>query len=242
MNVDLYRQRRHLLAQEVPKYRNLCTQCMQPGFSCYCQHIQKFDAKIKFVILIHPIEMKRRIATGRMSHLCIENSELIVGQDYSQNKEVNTILQSPDYQPMVLYPGQKSLNLTHVNSLEKRNFFSSIKTPAIFVIDGTWATARKTMYQSQNLKVLPRIGFTPPGKSQFRVRKQPGVDCYSTIEAIHHTLELIGPAAGFNSNTREHDRLIYVFDKMVERQLEFVRDAYDNPYSTSYRRPRNRVV
>lgn len=242
MNSELYLQRRQMLERDQPKYRSICIQCLQPGFGCYCQHIQKFDAKIKFIILIHPIEMKRRIATGRMSHLCIENSELIVGQDYSQNKEVNAILHNPNYQPMVLYPGTRSKNLTQANQEEKMNLFSKEKMPAIFVIDGTWATARKTMYQSQNLKVLPRIGFTPPGKSQFRVRKQPGVDCYSTIEAIHHTLELIGSAAGFNTASRNHDRLIYVFNKMVERQLEFVRDAFDNPNSTSYRRPRNRIV
>ena len=37
---------------------------MQPEFGCYCRHIKKFDPKIKFIILIHPIELKRRIATA----------------------------------------------------------------------------------------------------------------------------------------------------------------------------------
>lgn len=242
MDLEAYKRNRELISQTEPQYRHLCTQCLQPRFGCYCVHVQKFDPKIKFVILIHPIEMKRRIATGRMSHLCLENSELIVGQDYSNNLKVNQILQNPKYQPAVLYPGSSALNLSTVRSEERGKIFSADKTPVIFVVDGTWATAKKTMYMSQNLKFLPRFSFTPPHKSQFRVRKQPGVDCFSTIEAIHHLIELVGDGVGFDVSGGRHNRLIDVFGKMVERQLEFVREAYDNPRSTSYRRPRSRIV
>lgn len=222
------------------KPRGLCVVCMQPEFGCYCPHIKKFDPKIKFIILIHPIEFKRRIATGRMSSLCLENSELIVGQDYTANARINELLNDPQFQPLVLYPGVNSKNLT---SLEKKTeVLESGKTQLIFVVDGTWATARKQMRLSTNLKSLPRICFTPPGPSQFRVRKQPKAECYSTIEAVHHCIELLGPAVGFSLDTKAHDNLLFVFGKMVERQLEFLREAFDNPKSTSYRRPRTRVA
>lgn len=226
------------MLEERPKYRELCAQCTQPVFSCYCPHIQKFDPKIKFVILIHPIEVKRRIATGRMSHLCLENSELIAGQDYSQNRRVNEILQDSTLHTMILYPGRESYNLSAILADKPKPIFHEGKTPTLFVIDGTWATARKTMRLSQNLKAVPRICFTPPGLSQFRVRKQPKPECYSTIEAIHYSIELLAAHVGFETHLREHDKLLYVFDKMVERQLEFVREAHENPKSTSYRRPR----
>jgi hypothetical protein len=52
------------------------------------------------------------------------------------------------------------------------------------------------------------------------VRKQPAQECYSTIEAIHHTIELLGPSCGFSVAQREHDRLLFIFDKMVSRQLD----------------------
>ncbi len=239
MNLREYQRQKAKREREVPKYRNLCVRCVQPEFSCYCAHIQSFDPKLQFVILIHPIEMKRRIATGRMSHLCLQGSRMIVGQDYTLNKEVNEIIADPAVHPMVLYPGVNSLNLTH-QSQEKRNeAFSGAKKPVIFVVDGTWATARKTMHLSQNLKSLPRICFTPPGKSLFRVRKQPGVDCYSTIEAIHHVLELLGDRPGYEAARGEHAQLLHVFNKMVDRQIEFVRDAFENPRPGAYRRPRN---
>ncbi len=216
--------------------------CMQPSFGCYCAEIQKFDPLIKFVILIHPIEWKRRIATGRMSHLCLNNSELIQGQDYTEDQKVNELLADTRYQAMVLYPGQKSLNLTGLGEEKLGQLIGPQKTPMVFVIDGTWATARKTMRLSQNLNALPRVCFTPPARSNFQVRKQPKAECYSTIEAVHHTIELLGPAVGFELQARKHDSLLRVFSVMVNRQIAFLKDAFDNPRSTSYRRPKARVA
>ncbi len=213
MNLEKYKQQRkaYLLAQ--PSYRNLCQQCLQPSFSCYCSLIIKFDPKIKFVILIHPIERRRRIATGRMAHLCLENSELIIGEDYTSAFRVNEILNDPQYQPFVLYPGRSSLNLTDASIGEKSAIFIADKTPVVFVIDGTWNTARKTMRLSQNLNQLPRLCFTPPYQSRFRLRKQPRSECVSTIEAIHHFIDLLNVDV-------PHKNLIDTFDQMVAKQIE----------------------
>jgi DTW domain-containing protein YfiP len=238
MNKQQYLQNRIQFHQELPKYRNLCVTCLQPDFSCYCKHVKKVNPNIKFVILIHPIEFRRRIATGRMAHLSLENSLLVMGQDYTHNKQINQIIDDPEYQSVILYPGQKSLNLTTDFEKAKTTLFHPGKKLALFVIDGTWATARKTMRLSQNLKNLPRVGFIPPGLSQFRVRKQPKPECYSTIEAIHHSIELLGEIVGFDTETRKHDQLIHLFKKVIDRQVEFVLEAEKNPRANCYRRPR----
>ena len=81
MNSTDYLQKKIKLFEQSPKYRILCTKCIQPDFSCYCKTIQPINCPINFVILIHPIEAKRRIATGRMSHLCLKGSHLIKGQN-----------------------------------------------------------------------------------------------------------------------------------------------------------------
>lgn len=238
---EYYRQRQELSELQV-QYRRLCSVCLQPEFGCYCKELKRFDPQIKFVILIHPIEAKRRIATGRMSYLCLENSVLIKGQDYTNNEQVNEILRDPALQSVVLYPGPKALNLSQISVIEKKQILSSGKGLVVFVIDGTWATARRMIRQSKNLFDLPRICFTPPGVSQFRVRKQPAPECLSTIEAIHQLIEHLGPVVGFDLEARAHDQLLVVFNKMVERQLAFIQDSYDNPKSTSYRRPRFRIA
>lgn len=236
MNIADYFERRKQLAAEAPQYRELCTQCIQPKFSCYCSHIQRFDPKIDFVILIHPIEVRRRIATGRMSFLCLEKSRLIRGQDFTDIPAVNEILADPDRHCVILYPGRNSQNLTHLEADERAGLFPQDKKLTIFVIDGTWLTAKKMMNTSKNLFNLPRICFSPDKPSTFRVRKQPNPACYSTLEAIHHTIELVGDSQGFEVQSRDHDRLIHVFHKMVDLQISFIKKSDAEARPDRYRR------
>ena len=157
-----------------------------------------------------------------MSHLCLENSHLITGEDFSAHALVNQLIDNSDHQPVMLYPGEDSINLSDLHGEEYNVPFSLNKKLVIFVIDGTWTTARKMVRLSKNLSALPRISFSLDTPSNFRVRKQPAPDCYSTIEAIHQVIELVGPHYGFPTATRQHDNLLAVFDKMVEQQLRFI--------------------
>jgi DTW domain-containing protein len=199
--------------------RGLCTTCLRPPLTCYCGKIRRFDPKIRFVILIHGREAQKRIAPGRLSHLSLAGSRLLQGYDYSEDARVNELIAGPRNHCAVLYPGEGSLNLTHAAPASRRALVPEGKELVVFVIDGTWITARKTMQRSRNLRQLPRVCFDPARPSRFRVRKQPQENFFSTLEAIHETIELLGPAAGFDVGSREHDSLLDTFDHMVEQQL-----------------------
>lgn len=235
MDIATYKLNQEQRRLQEPLYRQLCPVCVQPDFGCYCSHLSPFDPQISFVILIHPIEVKRRIATGRMSHLCLQGSYLIQGQDYTHTPKVNQLIADEDFHSVILYPGPVSQNVSNLTNLEKSNLFPKNKKLRIFVIDGTWATARKMTRQSENLKKLPRICFSPTTPSNFRVRKQPKPHCYSTIEAIHQTIELLGESQNFNVSERSHDQLLLVFNFMVERQLQFIHDSQRHTKPTTYR-------
>lgn len=199
--------------------RGLCLSCLRPPLTCYCEKIRRFDPKIEFVILIHGREAQKRIATGRLSHRTLVGSQLIQGYDYTQNARVNEILADPARHCVVLYPGEGSVDLTQASRSARREIFPAGKRPVVFVIDGTWITARKTMQRSANLAALPRISFDPGRPSRFRVRKQPQENFFSTLEAIHETIELLGPGVGFATESREHDALLNAFEAMIEQQL-----------------------
>ena len=221
-------------------YREHCPVCIQPRTGCYCPHVQRFDPNISFVILIHPIEMRRRIATGRMSHLCLEQSHLISGQNYSDNEIVNGLIQDPQRHSVILYPGPDSQNLSSMPQDQRRELVPAGKKLTVFVIDGTWATAKKMMRESQNLRALPQICFAPEKPSTFRVRKQPSDLCYSTIEAIHQTIELLGDSQGFVTAQRWHDNLLEVFDVMVERQLDYLKTSEEKNGAFTSRQEKKR--
>lgn len=225
MDILTYKQRKLEAQSQGPKQRVLCPRCLQPSFSCYCELLQPIDPNIVFVILIHPIEVARRIATGRMSHLLLKKSHLISGHDFTHNANLNAILADSNLHCMMLYPGSQSANLTNMSETEKFALTPEGKKLALLVIDGTWATARKMVNRSQNLHGLPRICFTPSQPSNFRIRRQPRPECYSTIEAIHQTIELLSP------HSREHDHLLSVFEKMVSRQLELAHGSSITPWN-----------
>jgi DTW domain-containing protein YfiP len=230
MDIERYLQQRQQHIEQQPQFRRICLTCLQPQICCYCAHIKRFDPKIEFVILIHPLEVRRRVATGRMSHLCLENSHLVHGHDYTKNEYVNDLLNDPDRYNVILYPGRQSQNISTLKNEERMALFPKDKKLTIFVIDGTWMTAKKMIKHSHNINKLPRICFTPPRLSNFRVRKQPNDNCFSTIEAIHHTIELLG------TTNREHDKLLYVFDSMVDLQLEYIRKSHERQGPSRYKR------
>src|SRR5688572_29146007 len=153
--------------------------CLRPDVSCYCRLVRRFDPGIEFVILIHPLEHRRRIATGRMSHLCLENSHLILGQDYSNNQRVNDLIENPNHHSVILYPSATSCDLDQLTAEKRLILFPKEKKLVVFVIDGTWHTAKKTVRQSRNLASLPRICFTPTEPSKFKIRTQPKLICHS---------------------------------------------------------------
>jgi DTW domain-containing protein YfiP len=222
MNLDTFLKQRDESARQHQVVRGVCLRCLQPPKNCYCAKVQAFDPLIKFVILLHPIERRRRIATGRMAHLCLQNSELIAGHDFSKNNRLNQILGDPGLYCALLYPGPIHLNLSDLTQAERQRLSPPDKKLCIIVVDGTWHTARKMVRLSRNLQTLPQIAFTPKAPSRIRVRKQPRPECYSTIEAIHLTLELLRTDAGARTSA-PHDHLLVAFDYLVEQQLQYVR-------------------
>ena len=173
---------------------------------------------MRFVILMHTKEArKQRTGTARLAKLCLKNAELLIGTDFTRNERVNSLLQDPCYNPFVLYPGSKAVNFkTLGNDILK----SEEKTLLIFVIDGTWACAKRLLGKSQNIRALPRISFSRSYISQFAIKKQPREYCVSTIEAIRYLCEE-AQEAGYENLNAQSETLMVVFKKLVDTQISY---------------------
>ncbi len=215
--------------QEERKHRDWCFKCFRPKKNCLCSEVTSFDPEMKVILLMHPMEAKReRIGTGRLTHLCLENSEIIVDVDFTNNTRVQSLLSNDRYYPLVLYPGESAVNISEgpmdTSKIEGKELL-------LFVIDGTWPCAKKMMKLSSNINSLPRICFTPTTRSRFDVKFQPDEMCLSTIESIHFFLrewERMGHA----SYDGKHQGLINIFDEMVAFQKRCALD----PNLPSYRK------
>ena len=112
---------------------------MKPLSACICKHISPLQTKTRFIILMHPKEYKKeKNGTGYMTQLQLENSEIIVGVDFTNNKRVNELLAKGNNSSFLLYPGKDNFNLSARKSSEI-NAFVGIH-PHLFILDGTWPT------------------------------------------------------------------------------------------------------
>ena len=185
---------------------------------CICEHIRPLQTKTRFVILMHPKEYKReKNGTGQMTMLQLENSEIIVGVDFTNNKRVNEILTKEKSYSFLLYPGKESFNLSIRKGSETNSFMGN--NPYLFILDGTWPCARKMLKLSKNLQTLQRIGFDNKIKSKFTFKQQPAPLCLSTIESVHTVLNLLKESGLEQCETKD---FLVPFGKMIEFQLEYI--------------------
>jgi DTW domain-containing protein YfiP len=207
---------------ELPLPRVRCWKCRKAIVCCYCKNLAPFKSSPRFVILIHPLEARHPIGTGRMAHQSLLNSHLWEGSSFENFEPLIALLADPKIYPVLLFPGDTSTNLSTLSAGQRLEFFPAGREVVIIVLDATWHLAKKMLHRTSILQKIPRISFTPPGLSGFIIRKQPEPYCYSTIEAIHEILRLMNPTQGHEAKPDESPAsLLNVFHKMVAQQLAF---------------------
>ncbi|MBI2522192.1 MAG: DTW domain-containing protein [Bdellovibrio sp.] len=155
--------------------RTVCVKCLRPHSCCFCDSIVPFESQSSLRILMHPKEArKEKVGTGRLANLCCVQSKIIVGVNFSQNPEVQQILNDKQYFPILLYPGEGAHNLSH-GPLPFHQL--SYQRPLFFVIDGTWPCAKTMMRESEVLHPLPRVSFDNSKVSRFAIKQQPLSNC-----------------------------------------------------------------
>jgi len=196
--------------------REICVRCFHAKKSCLCERLKPFSTHSHFVILMHPKEaQKARNGTGRLARLCLKNTRIQIGINFSQNPVVNNLLNDPAFYPLVLYPGAHSINITE-RGFPK--FPRGEKTPLFFILDGSWSLAKKIITRSKNLHSLTKISFTPEKPSAFIIKNQPHEHCLSTIESIFTLLNLLEDEGLENLHGR-HLILLQAFENLVNYQL-----------------------
>ena len=219
---------------EVKNPRIKCYKCMRPTVACICKHLSPIQTKTRFIILMHPMEYKKeKNGTGHMTKLQLENSEIIVGVDFTNNDRVNEILSNEKSSSFLLYPGKENFNLSVRESSE---IISNMgETPHLFLLDATWPCARKMLKQSKNLQELKRVSFDNEIKSKFIIKQQPESLCLSTIESVYTVINLLKEGELEQCDTKD---FLVPFEKMIEFQVKCIL----NPHNKSYRSTTNREV
>lgn len=193
--------------------------------TCYCKYIKQIETGIKFVFLIHPKEAyKQKTGTGRLAHLSLPGSELVIGIDFTKNKRIQELLSDDKYFPVVMYPGEDAWTAGGVRQTAPHTLKEAVgdKQLLVFLVDATWPCARKMLRLSPNITSLQKISFTAGYKSEYTFKKEPREDYLSTIETCYYLIKELQTAGFCPSDKPENnvEPLMEVFRRMVKFQIE----------------------
>ncbi len=166
---------------------------------------------------MHPKEAKKqRTGTGRLAHIGLENSEILMGIDFTKNTRLCQLLADPKYFPMLLYPGEDAWNA------KKEGFSQTIgdKIPLVIVIDSTWFCSKKMIASSSNIMALPKLSFHGNYRSIFTFKNEPSPECVSTIESCYYLIKELKEAGIVDYDQSKADTLMDSFKEMIKFQLK----------------------
>lgn len=230
--------------------RVMCYRCFWPKVLCWCNSLQPMPTRTRFVFLMHPKEFKEEKAgTGRLTHLCLPNSELHMGLGFDDSPPVQSLLADPGNHCVLLYPGRDAVNISETQGAGSEALGASgaedsrtlsagqalrdqlaTRRLVVILLDATWSGARKMLRLSPSLQRLPRIMFTPTAPSRYIIKQQPQEGCLSTLEAVHELL-LVLEKNGLDRYALP-DQLLGLFDRMQRYQMACAAD----PNRPGYRR------
>lgn len=177
--------------------RARCDRCHRPQDHCLCALIPRLGSRTRVLILQHPSEVNHALNTARLAALGLNNAQLVVGEVF---EGLADLLNVPGYQARLLFPGEEAVALMAQTS-------NSLPT-LLVVPDGTWRKARKLLHSNPLLAALPRVTLENMPSSRYRLRKAPGPDALSTVEAITHALHTLEPDRSFAALLRPFEALI----------------------------------
>src|SRR4051812_22362247 len=184
-----------------------CPRCRRPMVVCYCAHLPSLHTRNKVLVLQHPRERDKAVGTAHMASLCLPNSHVAVGVDFSADRSVERCLNDLTAPPILLFPSDDAHDLE----------LSPPEHPVtLVVIDGTWHQARALLRKNRALLTMPRYGFRPTRPSEYRIRREPREDYVSTIEAMAMAL------GALERDPARFEALLVPFRAMVDMQLEYV--------------------
>ncbi len=183
-----------------------------------CEYINPIKTNTKFIILMHPKEYRKtKNGTGHFTNKSLHNSEIFIGIDFTDHDKINSIINNPNNESYILYPGEKSIKLNNQSIKTGKNI-------VLFLIDSTWPCSKKMLRVSKNLKKLKRVSFHSRKISDFKIKTQPNSYCLSTIETTQYILQLLNKQNIESIDNKKLLEFTKPFEKMVEYQIECAKD------------------
>ncbi|KAG1365449.1 DTW domain-containing protein 2 [Cocos nucifera] len=196
-------------AAPAAKRRAVCWDgCGRPSSVCVCDHLPPcpIPTATRVVVLHHPHELRRKLATLPLLSKCLHNLDLLPGRLLRLGS--SPLLDSHYHSSpspakvLFLFPSSDPFSpATDLGAWAAETPPADRRDPVLIVFDGTWREAKEMVAAS--LPFLSRFAVRvslgcdegKEGESTFEsdlvLRKEPFLGCVSTMEAVARALRVL---------------------------------------------------
>ena len=164
--------------------RQYCSRCQYPTSVCICSAVSPFAPSARVIILQHPSETGHAKNTARLIKLCSPSTQIISGEQPEDFAQLRIEIEKFPEDYALVYPSESSDPLEAIPETAL-----PLKYRHLIFIDGTWRKAFKIWKLNPWLQNLTSLHFEEKITGQYQIRKAPGDNQLSTLEAVACLLE-----------------------------------------------------
>ena len=172
-----------------------CERCRVPFSHCLCPWLPTIESDCGVCLLMHDIEPLKPSNTGWLIADVVRDTFAFTWQRTGVDPRLLALLAVPQWQPLVIFPGEYTESRRVVEQVEREN----VKRPLFILLDATWTEARKMFRKSPYLDGLPVLSLRPEALSRYRLRRSTRSDHLCTAEVAALCLDLAGDSAAANT-------------------------------------------
>lgn len=159
---------------------------------CICSYRLSYEAKARFMLLMHHNEGFKPTNTGRLIEDCIAGTQRFKWSRTEPSQDLINALNDPEIDPYIVFPSGEDYQERMV-SFEKK----AGKEPVFIILDGTWRQARKMFRLSRYLDHLPVIQPEVQAQSKYKLRKAAVEGQLCTVEVAAEMLRCVEDQEGY---------------------------------------------
>jgi DTW domain-containing protein YfiP len=203
--------------------RASCTVCLRPQKTCICHLFLNIDNNIDVIILQHPTEVKQTKGTVTLLANSLQNCNVVVGEDFTNDEVLNHLLQQYKSGLYLLYPSDMATVISPLNNVDDAEYAGKDVTPVIdsgtvkciILIDGTWKKSYKMYMLNTFLHAIPHLTLPESTEGNYQIRKTQKSNALSSLEACTYALMML------ESNDSKYEQLLSSFKQFNDVQMSY---------------------
>ena len=170
-----------------------CAGCRLAITHCLCNLRPKVATRAGMCLLMSDTEALKPSNTGWLIADVVADTFAFEWTRTAVDPALLALLADPQWQPLVVYPGEfveAARVVQAIPSLAQPSSAGPDKRPLFILLDGTWAEAGKMFRKSPYLDGFPMLSLNPDQPSRYKLRRSKRDDLHCTSEVAALCLEL----------------------------------------------------